>query len=152
MYKALKHLDFPSTGSHRVGLDWSDLAAAAAVVTQLVKNPLVMFYISYLIFKSACNAGGPSSIPGSGRSAGERIGYPFQYSWASLVVQKVTNHPAMWKTWVRSLCWEDPLEEGMTTPPVFLPGEFHGERSLASCTAHEVAKSLTQLCNFHFFT
>ena len=73
--------------------------------------------------ESICNAGDPGLIPGSGRSAGERIGYPFQYSWASLVVQKVTNHPAMWKTWVRSLCWEDPLEEGMTTPPVFLPGE-----------------------------
>ena len=37
--------------------------------------------------ESACNAGGPGSIPGSGRSAGEGIGYPLQYSWASLVAQ-----------------------------------------------------------------
>ena len=51
-------------------------------------------------------------IPGSGRSAGERIGYPLQYSWASLVVQAVKNLPATWETWVRSLGWEDPLEEG----------------------------------------
>ena len=36
--------------------------------------------------ESACNAGDPSLIPGSGRSAGEGIGYPFQYSWASLVI------------------------------------------------------------------
>ena len=36
----------------------------------------------------ACNAGDPGSIPGSERSARERIGYPFQYSWASLVAQE----------------------------------------------------------------
>ena len=48
--------------------------------------------------ESICNAGDPGLIPGSGRSAGERIGYPFQYSWASLVIQKVKNQPAMWKT------------------------------------------------------
>ena len=36
-----------------------------------------------------CNTGDPSSIPGSGRSAGEEIDYPFQYSWASLVAQLV---------------------------------------------------------------
>ena len=39
--------------------------------------------------ESACNAGDPSSIPGSGGSAGEGIGYPFQYSWAFLVAQMV---------------------------------------------------------------
>ena len=53
--------------------------------------------------ESACNAGDSSSIPRSGRSPGERIGYPLQYSWASLVVQLVKNPPAMWETWVRSL-------------------------------------------------
>ena len=57
----------------------------------------------------------PGSIPGSGRSAGEGIGYPFQYSWASLVAQLVKNPPAMQKTWVRSLGWEDPLEKGKAT-------------------------------------
>ena len=46
-------------------------------------------------------------IPGSGRSAGEGIGYPLQYSWASLVAQLVKNLPAMWETWVQSLGWED---------------------------------------------
>ena len=50
-------------------------------------------------------------IPGSGKSAGGRTGYPLQFSWASLVVQLVENLPAMWETWVRSLGWEDPLEE-----------------------------------------
>ena len=49
--------------------------------------------------ESAYNAGDPGLIPGSGRSAGEGIGYPLQYSWASLVSQLVKNLPAMWETW-----------------------------------------------------
>ena len=60
--------------------------------------------------ESACNAGDPGSIPGSGRSAGEGIGYPLQYSWASLVAQLVKNPPAGWETWALFLSWEDPLE------------------------------------------
>ena len=50
--------------------------------------------------ESTCNAGDPSLIPGLGKSAGEGIGYPLQYSWASLVSQLVTNLPAMQETWV----------------------------------------------------
>ena len=49
--------------------------------------------------ESACNAGDSGLIPRLGRSAGEGIGYPLQYSWASLVAQ-VKNLPAVWKTWV----------------------------------------------------
>ena len=48
--------------------------------------------------ESACNAGYPGLIPGSGRSAGEGIGYPLQYSWASLVALLVKNPPAMRET------------------------------------------------------
>ena len=65
--------------------------------------------------ESTCNAGDPFLIPWSGRSAGEEIGYPLQYSWASLVAQLVKNLPAMWETWVLSLSWEDPLEKGKAT-------------------------------------
>ena len=65
--------------------------------------------------ESACNAGQPGSIPGSGRSAGEGIGYPHHYSCAFLVAQLVKNLPAMWKTWVQSLGWEDPPEKGKAT-------------------------------------
>ena len=50
--------------------------------------------------ESACNAGDPGSIPGSESSPGEGIGYPLQYSWASLVTQTVKNLPAMQETWV----------------------------------------------------
>ena len=62
--------------------------------------------------ESTCNAGDPSSIPGSGRSAGEGIGYPLQHSWASLVSQLVKNLPAMQETPLQFLGWEDPLEKG----------------------------------------
>ena len=73
--------------------------------------------------ESACNAGGPGSIPGLGRAPGEGIIYPLQYSLASLVAQLIKNLPAIQETWVRSLDWEDPLEEGWQLTPVFLPGE-----------------------------
>ena len=62
-----------------------------------------------------CNAEDPGSIPGSGRSPGEGIGYPLQYSWASLVAQTVKNPPGTRETWVRSLGQEYPLEKGMAT-------------------------------------
>ena len=65
--------------------------------------------------ESACNTGDPSSVPGLGTSAGEGIGYPLQYSWASLVAQLVKNLSAMWETWIRSLGWEDSLEKGKAT-------------------------------------
>ena len=65
--------------------------------------------------ESTCNAGDSGSIPGSGTSAGEGIGYPLQYSWASLVAQLVKNLPAMWETWVQVLGWEDLMEKGKAT-------------------------------------
>ena len=64
--------------------------------------------------ESTCNAGDPGSTPGPGRSAGEGIGYPLQYSWASPVAQLAKNLPAM-QIWIRSLDWEDPLEKGKAT-------------------------------------
>ena len=65
--------------------------------------------------ESACNTGDPGSIPGSGRSAGEGIGYPLQYSWAFLVAQLVKNPPAKRDTWVQSLGWDNPPEKGKAT-------------------------------------
>ena len=47
-----------------------------------------------------------------------------------MVCQTVKNLPALWEIQVQSLRWEDPLEKGMATTPVFLPGESHGQRSL----------------------
>ena len=65
--------------------------------------------------ESACNAGDPGLIPELGRSPGEGIGYPLQYSWAFLVAQLVKNLSAMQDTWVQSLDWEDILEKGKAT-------------------------------------
>ena len=76
--------------------------------------------VAQLVKESACNAGDPSWIPRSGRSSGEGRGYPLWYSWASLVAQTVKNPPAMLETWVQSLGWKDPLEEGMATPSSIL--------------------------------
>ena len=59
------------------------------------------FYFQTSITKeSTCNAEDPGLIPGSGRSTGEGIGYPLQYSWASLVAQLAKNPPAMREIWV----------------------------------------------------
>ena len=60
-----------------------------------------------------CNAGDPGLIPVSGWSAGEGIGYPLQYSWASLMAQLVKSPPTMWEAWDWSLGWKEPLEKGM---------------------------------------
>ena len=81
------------------------------IYTQLIQG----FSDSSVGKESACNAGDPGSIPGLGRSTGEGISYPLQYSWASLVAQLVKNLPAMWETWVQSLGWENPLEKGKAT-------------------------------------
>ena len=76
--------------------------------------------------ESVCNEGDPISISGSGRSSGEGIDYPLQYSWTSLMAQLVKNLPAMWKTWVQSLGWEDPWRRERLPTAIFWPGEFHG--------------------------
>ena len=65
--------------------------------------------------ESVYNAGDLGLIPGLGRPPGEGIGYPLQSSWAFLVAQRVKNMPAVQETWVLSLGWEDPLEEGVAT-------------------------------------
>ena len=71
--------------------------------------------------ESSFIVGDLGSIPGLGRSAGEGIGSPLQYSWAFLVAQQaIKNPPAMWEAWVRSLGWKDPLEKGTATPSSIL--------------------------------
>ena len=76
--------------------------------------------------ESACDTGDPGLIPGLGRSAGEGIGYPLQYSWASLVAQMVKNLLAIWKTWVRFLGWEGPLVKGTATHSSILAWRISG--------------------------
>ena len=95
--------------------------------------------------ESACSAWDPSSIPGSGRLAGEEIGHPLQHSWASLVAQLVKNPPAMWETWVWSLGWEDTLEKGKVSHSSILAWRIPWTvQSMGS-------QSQTWLSNLHFF-
>ena len=91
--------------------------------------------------ESACKAGKPSSIPGSGRSPREGIGYPFQYSWVSLVAQMIKNLPAMQEAWVQYLGWEVPLEEGMATHSSTLAWRIPMDKGTWRAIVHGVAKS-----------
>ena len=95
--------------------------------------------------ESACNAGDPSSVPGSGNCPGERTGCPLQYSWSSLVVQMVKNLPVMWEACVWSLGWEDPLDDGNGNPLQFSCLENSMDRGAWQATVHGVTKSRTQL-------
>ena len=90
--------------------------------------------------ESACNAGDPGLIFGSGRCPGEGIGYPLWYSWASLMAQMVKNPSAIWETWVQSLGWEDSLKEGMVTHSGFLAWRIPMNRGAWWAAAHGVAK------------
>ena len=74
--------------------------------------------------ESTCNAGDPSLIPELGRSPGEGIGYPFQFSWASLVVQMVKKiclqcERPVFDPWIGKILWKRAFQP----TPLFLPGE-----------------------------
>ena len=94
--------------------------------------------------ESTYNAGDPGSIPGSGRSAGEGIGYLLQNSWAVLVAQLVKNPPTMWETSVQYLIEKIPGLKGY-------PHQYSGLENSMDTIAHGVAKSWTQLSDFHSF-
>ena len=84
---------------------------------------------------------GQEDTLGNDRSPGKWMGYPLQYSWASLVAQQVKNLPAMRETWVQSLGWKDPLEKGKVTP-LFWAGEFHGLYSPWGCKEVDMTERL----------
>ena len=63
--------------------------------------------------------------------------------WVSLVTQPVRNPPAMCETWVRSLGWEDPLEEGMATHSSILDWGIPMDRGAWRATVHVVVNSWT---------
>ena len=109
----------------------SFLVHGASLRAQLVKN------------LSACNAGDLGSIPGLERSTEEGIGYPLQYSWASLLPQLVKNLPAN--------------AEDLGSIPGRSPGEgkgyplqYSGLENSMDYTVHGVTKNRTQLSNFYF--
>ena len=126
----------------------SDYSKSESICGQSIKNNFIVhvrggFPDSSVSNESVCNAGDPGLIPGSGRSPGGGIGYPLQYSWASLVAQLLKNLPAMGETWVRSLGWEDPVEKGQATHSSILAWRI-------PWTVERVAEIWTRLSNFHF--
>ena len=92
--------------------------------------------------ESTCNAGDPGLIPGWGRSAGEGIGSPLQYCWASLVAQLAKNPPAMREIWVWCLGWEDPQEKGKATHSNILAWRVSPWGHKESDTAEQLSLSL----------
>ena len=72
-------------------------------------------------------------------------GFPGSKRPSSLVAQMGKNLPAMWETWVWSLGWEDPLEEGMATHSSTLAWRILVDRGAWRAIVHGVAKSQTQL-------
>ena len=92
--------------------------------------------------ESACSAGDPGSIPGLGISAGEGIGYPLHYSWASFVAQLVKNPPAMRETWFDPWVGKIPWRRERLPTPVFWPGEFQG---LYSPWGHKESDTIERL-------
>ena len=82
-------------------------------------------------------------IPGLGRSLGEGLGYPLQYSWTFLVAQTVKNPPAMFETWVHCLGWEDPLEAIMATHSSILAWRSPMDRGAWWAAVHGVTRSWT---------
>ena len=98
--------------------------------------------------ESAFNAGAPGLIPELGRSAGEGIGYPLQYSWASLVAQLVKNPPAMRETWVRSLGLGRSRGEGKGYPLQYCGLENPMDGGAWWAAVHGVVKSQTRLSDF----
>ena len=95
--------------------------------------------------ESACNAGDPSSIPGLGRSAGEEIHRPLQYSWASLVAQLVKNPSAMQRTHGSNPGLGRSPGEGKGYPL-----QYSGLENSMNFVVHGVTMSRTWLTNFHF--
>ena len=101
-------------------------------------------YLAFLYCESACNAGDPGSIPGLGRSAGEGIGYPLKYSWASLVAQLVIESASN----ARDLGSIPGLGRHPGKGKGY-PLQCSGLENSTNCIVHGVAKSRTQLSNFH---
>ena len=109
----------PSVGSHKVGHDWSDLAAAAAENNRLITYFITNFQLIWLRFtffprgsdgkESSCSPGDPPSIPGWGRSPGEGNGYPLQYSCL-----EISMDTGAWQTTVNGATQSD-MTEQLTT-------------------------------------
>ena len=133
------------------GIEPTSLAMAGKFfTTKSPRKPKQLPFTEHLMLpdssagkESACNAGGPGLIPRSGRSTGEGIGSPLQYSWASLVAQMVKNLPVMQETWFDPWAGKIPWRRERLPTPVFWPREFHGLYSPWAPKESEVTERLS---------
>ena len=116
------------------GISHGIVFAGCSVYTLLQRiNPLVHLYIWYLLTVKLLSP------------VLETRDRKNKYMWASLVFQRIKNLPAMWETWVWSLGWEDPLEEGMETHSSILAWRIPMDRRTWWAAVHGVTKSRTWL-------
>ena len=138
--KMLLHVCQKSLGHLCVGLFLGFLSWSADLCVCPSSSTAVLITIASLVSQLGKSPpaieGDLGSVPELGRSTGEGIGYPLQYSWASLVAQTVKNPPAMRETWARSLGWEDPLEEGLMTYSSILAWRIPVDRGAWGAPAH----------------
>ena len=115
----LSFLDMYINVCHKIVVILSDYWAS--LIAQLVKNlPAMLETLVWFLGQEDRFLGQEDRFLGQ-EDLLKKIGYPFQYSWVSLVAQLVKNPPAMQETWIRSLGREDPLEKGKVPTPVFWP-------------------------------
>ena len=144
-YKISLNLDLSNVKSYLL-LIWTLFILRLFFYTYITLNTLntkhkLGFPDSSVGKESTCNAGHPGLIPESRKFTGEGKGYPFQYSWASIVAQLIKTLPVMWETWVWSLSWKNPLEKGNATHSRFLAWRIRWSMG---------SQSWTWLSNFHF--
>ena len=96
----------------------------------------------------ACHAGDPGFLPGSGRSAGQGIGYPLQDSWVSLVAWEFPGKESTCNAGDLGLI---PGLGGFPGEAKGYPLQYYGLENSMACV-HGVAESRTRLSNFHFST
>ena len=94
--------------------------------------------------ESACNAGDPGSIPGWGKSPGEEIGYPLQYSWASLKDWRQESNP---KAFVSRLCHHQKIKNFQ-----ILPCKDDGQTFFSLDDRNTKFSDLIQLVDFYQLT
>ena len=148
----------------KTSLETKYCGAQGQNVSKAVSNHsrLLLLYMLYLGFsgssageESACSVGDSSSVPGSGRSPGEGIGYPFQYSWTSLVAQtsQVAKNPPA----VDGRCGFDPWVGKITAAGHGNLLQYsclqnpHGQRSLVGYSpwVHKESNMTEQLSRAH---
>ena len=134
-----------SVGSHRVGHDWSDLAAVATAAA-------CEYWKSFQVIPMYLPTKSENKIWPECCVCGQRFATYYDGQRAFLVAQMVKNLPAMQETWVQSLGWEDSLEKEMATHSSILALKIPWTEELGAGYCPWGCKELgmTEWLHFHF--